>query len=389
MAAAGVALGLALAGCTGSGTTGATGSATVTASPTTRPSASASPALALSRACPKPAAAQAKTTADQLNTAVGGTIKLPAWQAADIGASARLHDGRIVWLFGDTVRPGLQPAIVANSMLVSWGGCVAQLLDSTKGPVIPDARAGVVRWPMSVAVTRKDGRDSIIVLCSRIDRGDSGAFGFTFLGTSAAVFEVDAGGAPQLTKVVDITPDSEKATQVNWGAASTIRGDWLYVYGTRLTGKDLDFGRELYVARGAAADPGDRDQWRFWDGAAWQRDPAKAALVLPSKGGVSQTLSVQSIGNEFVAVSKRDGDVSDFVYKWTAPHPWGPWTAVRSSRPRPATTPATSSTPRWPTRRCRWPTVSCWSRSPATPPTSPASSRSPRSGARLFVAIPR
>ncbi len=45
---------------------------------------------------------------------------------------------------------------------------------------------------------------------------------------------------------------------------------------------------------------------------------------------MSQVLSVDRMGKEFVAVSKRDGDVSDFVYKWTAPNAWGPWTPSRS-----------------------------------------------------------
>ena len=35
------------------------------------------------------------------------------------------------------------------------------------------------------------------------------------------------------------------------------------------------------------------------------------------------------MGAHFVAVSKRNGDISNFVYKWTAPNPWGPWTPVK------------------------------------------------------------
>ena len=101
-----------------------------------------------------------------------------------------LSDGRIVWFFGDTVRP--RAAARRSSRTRCWSRRARASPSSSMhetGPVIPDARAGVVRWPMSVAVSRKDGRDSVIVLCSRIDRGDSGAFGFTFLGTSAAVFD--------------------------------------------------------------------------------------------------------------------------------------------------------------------------------------------------------
>ena len=127
---------------------------------------------------------------------------------------------------------------------------------------------------------------------------------------------------------MDLTPDSRNQQQVNWGSAATVHGGWYYVYGTRLTGQQLDFGRELYVGRAPVADPGARKGWQFWDGKRWQPDVGRAAVVLPSHGGVSQVLSIDRVGKEFVAVSKRDGDISDFVYKWTAPNPWGPWTPV-------------------------------------------------------------
>ena len=284
--------------------------------------------LTLAPSCPAPPSRKARPTVEQVN-AIGAAVDLPAWQAGDIGASGRLSDGRIVWLFGDTVRPTMQPALVANSMLVTSGKCVSQLLDAESGPVVPDVSSTTVRWPMSVVVGRQQGRDVIIVFCSRIDRGTSGSFGFTFLGTSVAVFSVDDGEAPQLERVVDVTPDSRDQGQVNWGSAATAHGQWLYVFGTRLTGRQYEFGRELYVARVPIADPGHRKGWRFWGGQAWQSDVARAKPVLPSEGGVSQTLSVDRVGGGFVAVSKLDGDIANFVYKWTAPEAWGPWSPVK------------------------------------------------------------
>ena len=309
------ALALLLAGCTGS-------------DEPARTPRSGGAGLHLAPDCPPPPEHHRRPTVDQLNE-LGASVDLPGWQAGDIGASGRLSDGRLVWLFGDTTRTKLEPPIVANSMLVSSGRCVSQLVDAQKGPVVPDVSPNVVRWPMSVAVGRQGGHDVILVLCSRIDRGHSGSFGFTFLGTSAAAFTVKAGEAPQLLKVVDITPDSRDEEQVNWGAAVTFHAGWYLVYGTRLTGQKYDFGRELYVARTPAADPGNRKRWQFWDGRRWQSHVEQARAVLPSEGGVSQTLSVDSVGDHFVAVSKRDGDISDFVYKWTAPDPWGPWTPVK------------------------------------------------------------
>ena len=312
---------VALAGCGGSGD----------GPDAERPTASAKPAYRLSADCPKPEKIAGLDVAF-LNDVVK-KADLPAWQAADIGASARLPDGRLVWLFGDTVRDAAtySPDMVGNSMLITSGACAAQLMAPDDGPVIPDARQGVVLWPMSVVVldarhiAAARGYDEVIVvLCARTRRGIGGNMDFTFLGTSAAVFGIDGHGVPQLGDVMELSPDDESDTQVNWGAAATVHGGWMYVYGTRLTGHD--FGRELYVSRAPTSAPNDRQRWQFWDGRRWQADREAAQAILPAQGGVSQTLSVDVVDGTFVAVSKRDGDLGDFVYQWDAPGPTGPWT---------------------------------------------------------------
>lgn len=286
-----------------------------------------------SRPCPPPPKKHRTTSAAQLNQGVS-RAKLPGWQAADIGASTRLPDGRIVWLFGDTVRDkSFDPLIVANSMLVSSGPCVTQLMTPTRGPVIPDVATNIVRWPMSVVVGRSGGHSVIVVLCAVIDRGNSGSLGFTYLGSSAAVFTVKPDKPPQLQKVTAVTPVSRNSRQVNWGAAASADGRWYYVYGTQLPKNSL--GRALYVARIPAVTPTKRKTYRFWDGHHWQPDVHHARPVIPASGGVSQTLTVDAVNGDFVAVSKRGGDVANFIYKWTAPHAWGPWVA-QQELPAPA-----------------------------------------------------
>ena len=87
------------------------------------------------------------------------------------------------------------------------------------------------------------------------------------------------------------------------------------------------FGRELYVARLPLATPAVRSTWRFWDGARWQQKPSRAVAVMAAEDGVSQTLSVDDLGDgQYLAVSKRDGDLGDCIYSWSAPSPIGPWT---------------------------------------------------------------
>lgn len=294
----------------------------------------APPAYRIEPDCPEGPRHVDGLTVDVLNEVVAAA-DLPAWQAADIGASVQLHDQRMVWVFGDTVRtPDLEPRLVANSMLVSSGTCVAQVRTAGDGPVVPDVEPGVVRWPMSIvamdpidddlAAAHPDVTEILVVFCARIRRGTDDAWGFTFLGTDAAIFTVTPDGVPELFQIMEISPDDTSLTQVNWGAAATVRGPWFYLFGTRQTGQD--FGRELYVGRAPVEDPTDRTRWKFWNGGRWQPEMARAGAVLPAPGGVSQTLSVDHLDGQWVAVSKRDGDLGDFVYVWTAPAPYGPWT---------------------------------------------------------------
>ena len=82
----------------------------------------------LTNYCPAPASHHQQVLADQLNRIIDDS-DLPAWQAGDIGASARLSDGRLAWVFADTLRKDtFKPRLVANSILLTSGNCVTQLI---------------------------------------------------------------------------------------------------------------------------------------------------------------------------------------------------------------------------------------------------------------------
>lgn len=273
-------------------------------------------------------------SAEIVNRVVSGTSTLPAWEAGDIGASARLSDGRLVWVFGDTVRgDDYIPKIVANSMLLSSGLCLSQVMTRFDRPVIPDVSEKVVHWPMSVArldpAKIKDPAvppgtsDILVVFTGRIERGTQNALDFRYLGFSATIFTVKRGEAPQRMITLEITPDRTNQDQIHWGAAAMVDQGWYYVYGSRLP--KGSFGRELYVGRAPVARPAVRSGWQFWDGTRWQSDLEKARPVLPASEGVSQTLSVSRTHGQYVVVSKKDGDLGDFVYTWSSRSPTGPW----------------------------------------------------------------
>lgn len=273
--------------------------------------------------CPEPPRQQPRTSVRELNSFVS-SMDLRYGQAGDIGASGALGDGRLVFVFGDTLRaPDVTPNIVANSMLVLSGRCVSQLLTREHGPIIPDRSDGVVHWPTTLAVLRGKTQDRIVVFTSRIRRVGGGALSFTYLGSSTSFFTVPHGGVPRRTRTVDLTPDDEDFQQINWGGAAVVSGRWLYVYGTQQAGT----GRTLYVGRAPVDGLVDRQRWRFWDGTTWSPDAGSAVPVL-AKGdpGVSQALSADVVDGRFVLVSKEGGDLGNRISSWTASSPTGPWT---------------------------------------------------------------
>jgi hypothetical protein len=292
------------------------------------------PTARLEPECPPPTGRPLSAT--QLNTMMSRN-QLPAWEAGDVGASAQLSDGRFFWVYGDTVRaPGFEgKPIVSNSVLVTSGTCTSQLLtdDSDNDPTVPETENGLSQWPMSVvrvppseAQAAEGITDVVVGFYARTQRG-ARQWDFIVRGTSMAVFLVGQDGVPRLSTISGLTPDEVDPTHIHWGAAATVDGDFLYVYGTRSTGVAEVYGRELYVSRLPVATPTDVETWEVWDGGRWQPEPERAAPIMDALGGVSQMLSVDRVDGRWLAVSKRGGDAEDNITVWSSDQPYGPWEA--------------------------------------------------------------
>ena len=287
----------------------------------------------LEPACPPPVPGET-FTADDWNEAFE-ELDLRYWQSADLGASAVLSDGRVVWLWGDTVRdeevePDL-PRQVDSSMLVTSGTCISQVTTEAFGPILPLDPNGLSVWPMSVL--RLDPRpgdaadvtDVVVVFGSRVQRGYR-MWDFAVRGTDVAVFTVGEDGVPRLSEAAQLTPDTPDLSSIHWGAGSVLDGDWIYLYGTRNTGEAYTYGHELFVSRIPTAEFTDGSAIEYWDGAGWQADASSSAPVVGALEGVSQTLTVDLIDGKWVAFSKLGGDVEDVAALWIADGPAGPFT---------------------------------------------------------------
>lgn len=271
------------------------------------------------------------TSIADLNRLVTSVRGGSEFQGADVGADVTLQDGRRLWVFGDTLRsPDFDgQRFVRNSMLVFRDGCADVVLPADRGALIPDRADGVGYWPMAIAKVGHTGYDLVGVAAQRV-RGTNqpdGAAAFANLGPAIALFVVPRGKTPQLIDVVDIGKDSSSTKRPTWGAAATVDGGWVYLYGTANPQKELVFGYSLMVARVRPNDITNTSRWRYWDGRSWQRSAARAAVLIPAEGGVSQTLSVFKKDGRWYAVSKRDEFVGTDLVIWSAPGPTGPFVA--------------------------------------------------------------
>lgn len=158
----------------------------------------------------------------------------PLMLGADVGVSARLADGRMLWAFGDTFRSpeGSGVTGVRNSMLIAGLGCRRMVLPPDGGEVIPDRGDGVGYWPMSLTVLTTRTGSRVHVFAQRV-RDQEQEFAFVNLGPAIATFDVSSGQAPELVTLQDLGGDSASRDTVGWGAAVTDGGDgYVYIFGT-------------------------------------------------------------------------------------------------------------------------------------------------------------
>jgi hypothetical protein len=249
------------------------------------------------------------------------------WAGGDGSSSTRLPDGRMLWLFGDTVTGGVsadgrrtgEVALVHNSVVITAGTCATSLASRTEA--LPGS-AGTWLWPTHSVVTRAgDPRTgtSVTVFAQRVARTGPGAFDFRRVATTTVALEVAWGGRAAVGAVHDIAGPGTL-----WGAGVLVQGGTTWVYGTRDAGPGT-FGRDLLLARAPTATVGDRSTWLYRTAQGWSPRPAYAAVVRPGADGVSTVLSGVVRGGRTVLVTKPQEFLDDRVVALSARHPWGPW----------------------------------------------------------------
>ncbi len=249
------------------------------------------------------------------------------WSGGDAALSARLADGRVLWLFGDSfvgdVRPDGSRApgstIVRNSILVTDGGCADA---ATPGRASLPARGSTWLWPASVVrQPSRGGSTTLVVFAQRMRATGDGAWSFERVGSASVVVRAADHGSVTVGRVRDL-PSSD----VLWGAASVVRGSTTYIYGTREVDEPLVMGRDLLVARAPTATVTDVRTWSYRGEHGWSRRASDAVAVVPAAEGVSTNPSVVIAGGGFRIVTKPQEVFDERVVVMSSTTPYGPWT---------------------------------------------------------------
>ena len=250
------------------------------------------------------------------------------WSGGDQAPSVPLPDGRVLWLYADTIQGSENPdgsrgpdtRMVHNSVVIQDGDCLIPMVGPDHTDLIPPADDGDWYWPAAGIVLG----DRLLMFSDRVQRSTTpGGAGYEVVGMEIAMFAL-----PSLEFLgIELTPSSGTHPHaIQWGRAAVEDGEHVYLYGAqhRSTGAA---GMAVFVARAPVGSVTEPNTWHYWDGTTWSTSQFEAIPVIdPSPRGWSYQFSVHLIGERYVAVTKVNEYYGDTVSAFVADSPVGPWT---------------------------------------------------------------
>lgn len=244
------------------------------------------------------------------------------WQGGDGAVPAYLPNGKVAWIFGDTlygnVGPdgSLQPGwgMAHGSMIMQDGACFDPFYSATSpNPVslVPDAPAGELRWPGSGWVSR-DG-STFFLTVSRVRIDPNAPFGFQSMFGEIAAFDYPSMAFRSIAQAP--TPADPGAS--NWGSAFA-DGGFTYLYSTH------NFSHFAARFPDSAADPASGVGWQYWTGTGWSSDPGSLVAMGATQSPLASVV-IAKTPTGYVMTAKSAGSFSQDVSAWTSTGPAGPW----------------------------------------------------------------
>ena len=258
------------------------------------------------------------------------------WQGADAAYSIPLQDGRVVWIFGDTLYGDRRevnnnvPRMVHNTIGIStckdgkWKIEYA-IKRSAKGEFDsffnPQRNDGTYYWALD-GVEHNHELWITLVCVRNKPNSDAFALGFEICGTDLA-HVTGLNGDPQNWKV-SYSPLVEESVHANPSASALIEGDYLYIFTLYELGSRPQILTRIPLK--GLGNPKDNLQY-FGSDDRWHNgiDPARAKVVM-AKGASEMSVRYHPELKKWLAVMIDPQIFSDQVLLRTAPSLIGPWT---------------------------------------------------------------
>ncbi len=301
--------------------------------------------LAACGGVPDPATAPVEASVVRV-TDLGAVDQGTAYRGRDGGYSG-LHDGRSLWVFGDTVRR--EADAQGNTWLSnSWSTSADHDASDGFGPLQPgtdaaglprelfdftDAEAAYnddhggpgcaepcgARWALwPAAMVRDDANARTLLFYSKVN-ALPGVLNFQRVGMSIAVWPDGAArpSRPEYGVVAGEPTLLFDASELPFGHAALTHAGYLYAYACTKDGQD----KPCRLARAALSDHADKSRWQYWTGGGWGSDAASTAALFLG----NDILSVHHNPHldRFVAVYSEP--LGTRIAMRTAPAPEGPW----------------------------------------------------------------
>jgi len=259
----------------------------------------------------------------------------PAWRGADAAYSVPLSPTKTLWLYGDTwitppnARGRANGRMIRNSLAIQTlnadgTGAVEFFWKTGSGhpadAFAPDSGPGWL-WPLSGL---RIG-DTLYLFLTQLIESKSGLGFASYRSILLLISNPDELPQRWQTRQVEIPffHHSENG-DLNFGIASFVEGDFVYVYGVREDWTQGMGGRSVIIARtpAKALRQPDFSAWRFYSAGAWTDDLPKATALF-AEAGAEMSVSYLAGVKKFAAVYSLV--FSPETVARLAPRPEGPW----------------------------------------------------------------
>ena len=250
----------------------------------------------------------------------GDTASGDRWTGSDGAYSAKLPDGRIVWMWGDTFLGTVNADHSRNPQGFIHHAFTMMNADGTLGETIYKKNDG---FGDRALIHTTDGQTYYWLGDGTVEGDKYRQFAYRIVGGVIVGVDVATFSLPAFTlDGVTAMPGAWIPGQGyprQYGVSIVEEDDYTYIYGCETGGV---LSKELHVARVP------RGQllsgtWEYWTGSGWSTLPLLSARI---RSGVADEMSVVKTKTGYRAVASLVG-IGSQIYMYTAPRPEGPWSA--------------------------------------------------------------